>query len=325
MTGTPRPSPEHDVEPPVGTAGNTGPNPLAGLQKLVAELFLTSSGARFGLSLEQFTGILEEAVAKHLATDAAVEALREFISKLHVEELALARACAAGNDAAWEAFLLRYRESLYEAGIAIAKDYSLGRELADSLYAELWGAGGSQRTSPLLSYMGYGSLEGWLRTTMARSFIDRYRSQRRLVSLEQETEQGWEPSASPAQPVVPVDPRLEQATDQALRELDSEDRFILGSFFLHGRTLAEVAQVLRRHESTLSRRVNKITTNLRKQILRGMTRRGMSRREAEEALAADVRDLEINVRARLEESLQETPIAPSPQQEAETAKAKDEQ
>ena len=97
---------------------------------------------------------------------------------------------------AWEVFLGRYREPLYEAGIAIAKDDALGRELADSLYAELCGAG-SHAISPLNSYMGYGSLEGWLRTIMARSFIDRYRSERRLVSLEEESELGMQLEAPP--------------------------------------------------------------------------------------------------------------------------------
>jgi RNA polymerase sigma-70 factor (ECF subfamily) len=233
----------------------------------------------------------------------------------------LARACAAGNEAAWEAFLLRYRESLYEAGISIAKDYGVGRELADSLYADLLGAGSAHGASPLRSYMGYGSLAGWLRTIMGRSFIDRYRSERRLVSLEQETDEGWQLSAPPV-PAVAAEPRLEEATDEALSALAAEDRFILASFFLHGRTLADLARVFRLHESTVSRRIGKITASLRKEILRGMMRRGMSRRQAEEALETDVRDLQINVRARLQEKLQETPIQPSPKQGPGVTKAK---
>jgi RNA polymerase sigma-70 factor (ECF subfamily) len=234
----------------------------------------------------------------------------------------LARACADGNEAAWEAFMLRYRESLYNAGISLAKNYGVGRELADSLYADLCGAGATHGTSPLNSYMGYGSLEGWLRTIMARAFIDRYRSERRLVSLQEEADEGWQLAAPPAEPVATVEPRLEEATDEALGALDAEDRFLLASFFLHGRTLAEVARILRLHESTVSRRIHKITVGVRKQIVRGMMRRGMSRRQAEEALETDVRDLQINVRARLQESLQETPVPPSSQQGPKATKAK---
>jgi RNA polymerase sigma-70 factor (ECF subfamily) len=322
MTGPPKSAPSQ-----LGGPADSDPSGsrLAAVDWLVSDLFAGSGAARFGLSFELFTAILEEVAAKYLPAGADVAATREFFSTLHVQELVLARACARGNDAAWDAFLLRYREPLYEAGISIAKDYGIGRELADSLYADLYGAGSSRGISPLNSYMGYGSLEGWLRTMMARSFIDHYRSHRRLVSLEEESDEGMQFAAPPPQDATAVDPRLEQATDEALAALDSEDRFILASFFLHERTLAELAQVLRLHESTISRRIHKIAANLRKQILRGMMSKGMSRRQADEALQTDVRDLQTNVSQRLQESLQKTPGEASYQQEPHKPKAEDDQ
>jgi RNA polymerase sigma-70 factor (ECF subfamily) len=319
MSGTPKSAPNGEISQPA-TEGEPSVSRLAGLDTLISDLFARSGAANFGFSLQLFTAILEEVAVKYLQPDSDVAATGEFFSTLHTEELVLARACARGNDAAWDAFLLRYRQPLYEAGISIAKDYGIGRDLADSLYADLCSRG----VSPLNSYMGYGSLEGWLRTMMARSFIDRYRQERRLVSLEEESEEGMQFAAAPPQAAASVDPRLEQATDDALRSLDSEDRFILASFFLHDRTLAELAQVLRLHESTVSRRVHKITASLRKQIVRGMMARGMSRRQADEALETDVRDLQTNVAARLQENLQETPGQPSLQQEGTTPEAKDE-
>ncbi len=323
MTGIPKSFPDNELDPVQATGSDPYLSRLAGLHTLVSELFATSGAARFGLSIELFTGMLVEVAAKYLQPDTDVAAARELLSAIHVEELVLARACAAGNETAWEAFMLRYRESLYDAGISIAKDYSVGRELADSLYADLCGAGTTQGTSPLNSYMGYGSLEGWLRTILARSFIDRYRSERRLVSLQEESDEGRQLAAPPAEPVAAVDPHLEEATEEALRTLDAEDRFLLASFFLHGRTLAELGRILRLHESTVSRRIHKITVGLRKQIVRGMMRRSMSRRQADEALQTDVRDLQIDVRARLQENLQGTPIQPSSQQGPNTPKAKD--
>ena len=89
---------------------------------------------------------------------------------------------------------------------------------------------------------------------------------------------------------------------------------MLASFFLHDRTLAEVAAILKLHESTVSRRIQKITVNLRKQIIRSLMRQGMSRRQADEALETDVRDLHTNVRGRLQEKLQESSPGPSPSQ-----------
>ncbi len=314
MTGVPKSAPAQDLSRTVPPGRDAFLDRLQGMQALVDERFAAAGGAAYGLAVTDFVVLMAEVLAKYLTPTSSDSEIRDFLLSLRVEELVLARACAGGNEAAWDIFLTRYRERLYEAGIGIAKDYTVGRELADSLYGELCGAG-SHATSPLYSYMGYGSLEGWLRTIMARSFIDRYRSEHRLVSLEEQSEEGgMQLAAADSAPVPVVDQRLEAAVDEALAGLDAEDSFILASFFLHDRTLAEVAAVLKLHESTVSRRVQKITANLRKQIVRGLVRRGMSRRQADEALETDVRDLQTNVRGRLQEKLQESAPRPSPTQ-----------
>jgi RNA polymerase sigma-70 factor (ECF subfamily) len=89
------------------------------------------------------------------------------------------------------------------------------------------------------------------------------------------------------------------ATDEALAALAAEDRFVLAAYYLDGRTLAEIARMLSVHESTISRKLDKLAKSLRKQILAGLGRQGMSRRQAEEALEVDVRDLSLNLRERL--------------------------
>jgi len=219
---------------------------------------------------------------------------------LRVEELALARACAKGCEAAWECFLNRYRQKLYDAAGAIAKEESAARELADSLYTELFGTrqtADGRRISKLASYTGRGSLEGWLRTVLAQDYVNRYRTQRRLVTFDEKIQAGqYQPSAE-----VLADPRLEAAVDAALVELPADERLILASYYLDGRTLAEIARMLGVHESTISRRVEKITASLRKRIVRGLRERGMDAKAAGEALEADVRDLTLDVRARLQE------------------------
>jgi RNA polymerase sigma-70 factor (ECF subfamily) len=53
------------------------------------------------------------------------------------------------------------------------------------------------------------------------------------------------------------------------------------------------------HESTISRKVDKLAKTLRKKILAGMMQQGMTRRQAEEALEVDVRDLQVNIRRSL--------------------------
>ena len=70
---------------------------------------------------------------------ASAQETAELYASLRIEELALARACAAGHERAWEIFMSRYREKLYDIAAYIAKESSAARELADSLYADLYG------------------------------------------------------------------------------------------------------------------------------------------------------------------------------------------
>jgi RNA polymerase sigma-70 factor (ECF subfamily) len=278
------------------------PSPV--LQSVISELLpglhAKALCEQIGLSAQSFSEILLEVGSRYSASASAGE-LRTFFLSLRVDELALARACAAGNNSAWEIFLTRFREKLYLAALRIAREDSAARDLADSLYADLYGTmtRDGQRVSKLASYTGRGSLEGWLRTVLAQEYVNRYRRTKRLVSLEEESEEGIQFSAPEAQASATADTRLEQATDAVLAQLPPEDRAVLGAYFLDGRTLAEIARMLGVHESTISRKLDKLAKSLRKQILAGLTRRGMSRRQAEEAIEVDVRDLKVDIRRSL--------------------------
>jgi RNA polymerase sigma-70 factor (ECF subfamily) len=267
-----------------------------------ADLYARSDAQRFGLGFGEFAEILQEVSGRYLPADATPAEAAEFNRSLRLEELALARACALGNEPAWECFLNRYRQKLYDIAGAIAKEESLARELADSLYADLFGTRQShdgRRISKLASYMGRGSFEGWLRTVLAQEFVNRHRRERRLVSFDEHVEAGKQFEAKDAAAQIPADASLELAVDEALAELSAEERLTLASYYLDGRTLAEIARMLGVHESTISRRIEKLTISLRKRIVRGLRQRGMNKREVEQALQADVGDLTLDVRRRL--------------------------
>ena len=278
--------------------------PVAGLPvellEIATELYASCDAKKFDIVRDDLAAILFEVVMKYAPAAVGGE-FREFSVSLKIEELVLARACAAGNEYAWEAFLVRYRERLYEMGLSITREDSAARDLSDSLYAELFGTTlrEGKRVSKLSSYTGRGSLEGWLRTVMAQEHVNRYRRQKRTVSLDEETEGGGQFAAPDRDASVSVDPRLESAIDEALGTLPPEDRLILAAYYLDGRTLAEIACLLSLHESTISRKLDKLAKSLRKCILAGLGRLGMSRRQAQEALEIDVRDLTLNIRGRL--------------------------
>jgi len=290
--------------------------PAANLELAVAELYPASKSESLGLSREDFAIILGEIVAKY-ASGSAEKDVQTFCRSLRIEELALARACAAGHNQAWEVFLLRYREKLFDIANYITKESSAGRELADSIYADLYGTATREgrRVSKLASYTGRGSLEGWLRTVMAQEHVNRYRRRRRLVSLDEESEDGAQFAAPEREETVAVDPRIETATDEAIASLAAEDRFILAAYFLDERTLAEIARTLGVHESTISRKLDKLAKSLRKQILANSMRAGMSRRQALEGLEVDVRDLRVSIRDRL---VQESALSSFSEKKART-------
>ena len=267
---------------------------------MAVELYARSGAAAYGVSAEQFASILENIQRKYLPNAAAGEKA-DFCASLRLEELALARACAAGNERAWEDFISRYRKKLHGMALHITRDGAHAAELADSLFADLYGvsARNGVRNSKLVFYTGRGSLEGWLRTVMAQEFVNRYRKQKRAVSLEEQTEEGVQFVAKEPEPACAFDQRLETATDQALAELSAEDRFTLASYYLDGRTLAEIARALGLHESSVSRRLDRLSTGLRKRILAGLREQGMSHAQATEALEADVRDITLDLRSRL--------------------------
>ncbi|MGA9354974.1 MAG: sigma-70 family RNA polymerase sigma factor, partial [Terriglobales bacterium] len=267
---------------------------------IAVELYTRSGAAAYGMSAEQFASLLE-AIQRKYAPNASADQKADFCAALRLEELALAHACAAGNERAWEDFISRYRQKLHGMALHITRDGAHAAELADSLFADLYGvtARNGARNSKLVFYTGRGSLEGWLRTVMAQEFVNRYRKQKRAVSLEEQTEEGAQFVAKEPEPACTFDQRLESATDQALAELSSEDRFTLASYYLDGRTLAEIARALGLHESSVSRRLDRLSTGLRKRILAGLREQGMSHAQATEALETDVRDFTLDLRSRL--------------------------
>jgi RNA polymerase sigma-70 factor (ECF subfamily) len=283
---------------------------------LVQELWLTSEAASCGLTQVELSAALAAVGAKHnynhspeTRPTAAQQAA--FYRALRLPDFALAQACALGREPAWQRFLNLYRGPLTQAAIAITGSATLGHDLADSLYAELFGLAvrDGERRSPLASYSGRGSLLGWLRTTVAQRHIDHHRRTYREIPLE--TIEGTEIDAAPSAPAAPLPAELDRLGDavaHTLEALDPEGRFLLAAYFLDQQTLLQIARLLHVHEATVSRKLKRLTADLRKQLLRNLQSGGLSKRAAEEALGADPRDIEVNLRA-LQQSSQPQPFS----------------
>lgn len=272
----------------------------------VQELWLNAEAETCGLTLEEFSIALASVGTKlnygsppgshpDLSDKAA------FFRSLRLSELALAHSCALGREVAWQRFVNLYRVSLNQAAVAITGSATLGHDLADSLYSELYGLRqvDGQRRSPLASYSGRGSLLGWLRTTLAQRHVDHHRRTHRETPLDTLD------VPAPATSITPFTAELTSLTDavaRTLQGLPAEDRFLLSSYFLDRQTLLQIARILHVHEATISRRLKRLVADLRGQLLHNLQSGGLSKRAAEEALGADPRDIEINLRALLQTS-----------------------
>ncbi len=278
---------------------------------LARELWTLAQAAGCGLSIAEFDSALLRTGMKHnfgqppgAVAGAAIQ--EAFYRSLRLAEFALAQGCAAGENIAWERFLALYRQPILQAAIAISGSATAGHELADSLTADLFGLReqAGERKSPLASYSGRGSLLGWLRSTLAQRHVDRHRRTYREQPLDDFERAAPTPAEAPAAADLL---QLGQAVTRSLATLPAEDRYLLAGYFLDRLTLAELGRILNVHEATVSRRLKRLTENVRGALLNNLQARpplgaGLSKRAAEERLTADPRDLEVNLRDALQTS-----------------------
>jgi RNA polymerase sigma-70 factor (ECF subfamily) len=223
-------------------------------EALVRRLYSQAKADRWSLPTSVFAAALESSAAGKGTTGRDLE---RYLSSLHLEDLALACACASGHDLAWEHFIREQRPMLYRAADALAPEGS-ARDLADSLYADLYGLSEreGERRSLFRYFHGRSSLSTWLRAVLAQRHVDRVRSQRRFETLPDD-----EPRIGGAQPSS-VDPDraryvtvMEAALKQVISRLPARDRLRLGCYYSQDLTLAETGRVLREHEATVSRQL----------------------------------------------------------------------
>ena len=222
-----------------------------------AQLFSEADPARWGLPDEALAGALERSAAKAFAGRSPTPAeLDRYLGSLHLPDLALACACAQGHEGAWDHFVAEFRPALYRAADAV--DASGGaREVADALYAELFGLKerDGERRSLFRYFHGRSSLSTWLRSLVAQRYVDRIREVRRHDPIPAETS----PAALVA-PLAPANPdrgrfaaAMRAALGLAIAALASRDRLRLGCYYAQEMTLAQIGRLAGEHEATASR------------------------------------------------------------------------
>jgi RNA polymerase sigma-70 factor (ECF subfamily) len=245
-------------------------------EPLLERLYRKADAARWSVRRESFAQALEASAARGLGADEAGRAFERYLEGLHLRDLALACACAGGHDGAWEQFVRELRPVLYRAADAL--DPAGGaRDLADSLYADLYGLDerGRQRASLFRYYHGRSSLATWLRAVLAQRHVDRLRQIRRADPLPE-----TEPEARA--PGVPEPDRgrwvtlVSSALEHGLRALDARDRLRLAAYYVDGLTLAEIGRIVGEHEATVSRHLSRVRRELRTAIETDLVNAGLT-------------------------------------------------
>jgi RNA polymerase sigma-70 factor (ECF subfamily) len=258
-------------------------------------LFERARAERWQLSFDAFADALSASVAKAFdAGPPGASDVRRYLDSLHLEDLALACACAAGHDGAWEHFILEIRPVLYRAADAIDPGGG-ARELADSLYADLYGMSerNGVRQSLFRYFHGRSSLATWLRAVLSQRHVDRLRSGRRTDPLPDE-----ESSAMAAVAASAPDPGhdryvslLQDALRSALGRLDPRDRLRLGCYYAQQMTLAHIGRLLGEHEATVSRHLARVRKEVRADVERVLREQfGLSEAEVTECFQSVMDD-----------------------------------
>jgi RNA polymerase sigma-70 factor (ECF subfamily) len=243
-------------------------------QKLVDELYRTAHADRWAIPIERFADALRVSADRAAPAD-----LPRYLRGLHLEDLALACGCAVGDERAWDHFVREYRPVLYRAADALDAS-GTAREIADSIYAELYGLSrasektsdsSGERTSLFRYYHGRSSLKTWLRAVLAQRHVDGIRAVRRLDPLPQED--GPETLSAPTT-TIPDPERvryralMQRAFKMAVSKLGDRDRLRLACYYSQELTLAETGRILKEHEATVSRQLAKTRQILRREVER---------------------------------------------------------
>jgi RNA polymerase sigma factor (sigma-70 family) len=261
-------------------AGHTGTaKTLAASRAKIEWLYAQSKAGRWGLSRERFAASLERSAEKRVASgNLAPEKLEEYLGSLHLEDLALATACMESCEPAWDHFVGAYRPYLRAAAAAVLRCSSASPEaceLADSLFAELYGLADGNRTDRSLFryFHGRSSLKTWLRAVLAQRHIDAIRAGRRFECLEDDDAKPGTQKFPQAVSVQPADPNRDRycalfvrALHAAVAALDARDEQRLRLYYSQEQTLAEIGRQVGEHESSVSRNLDRIRLALRRTI-----------------------------------------------------------
>jgi RNA polymerase sigma factor (sigma-70 family) len=248
------------------------------LNSVVARCWQTASvPPGWSLTREQFQQALELSASRRFPDSLPDDRIvGGYLEGLHLSDLALACACSAGDSGAWEYFIEHYRPELYRAARVIlsrSRGGAKARDLADSLYADLYGLRESSdglRRSLFDYFHGRSKLTTWLHAILAQRYIDEIRRTQKIESLDDPGNSDSDSRELPETKTASPDPEraaylamMQACVTAALRDLAPRDRLRLAYYYVDDLTLAQIGKLLGEHEATVSRKLDRTRSDLR--------------------------------------------------------------
>lgn len=282
-----------------------------------AKRLLERAEETYALTREPLEKRIAGAVNKYLLKDdehASLSEITDFIDKLQADDLCLIVACEQGDQKAWSDLVERFSPTVRSAARSASSNEEGAEDLAQSIWAELYGLRGREDGRPagkLAYYSGRGSLAGWLRAVVAQLAIDQHRKQSRLVQTEEDAdfdriiqsqnENHWSGHGGVLNPELEVTQKLagtemQDALSRSIQKLPDEDRLLVKLYYFDGLRLREAGAVLGVHEATASRRLTRIHADLRQAVESILiAEKGWTKPETERAFSEVALKLETDI------------------------------
>jgi RNA polymerase sigma-70 factor (ECF subfamily) len=207
-------------------------------------------------------------------------------SRANAADVYLACACGQGQVAALSAFEEHYLSRAHGAAARIDRRPDFIAEVQQVLRERLLVGADAK----IKEYRGTGPLAAWVRTAAVRTALTLRRAPRR-ASHEQdlgELEQVLDPE------ILAIKQRHKQeihlALENAVRQLDSDDRLLLRLYYVDRLTLAKIASLYRIAQSTASRRLTATTQTVLANVKADLTNRLQLSTQSLDSLLRNVHD-----------------------------------
>jgi len=201
---------------------------------------------------------------------APLDAVNAFVTELHTSDLYLAIGCAEHSEPAWQRFTATYRKFIRSLARLFCKTPDGARDLADNVLVDLLLPDRSGQ-SRIASYDGRSSLATWLRVIVShRAINERQRkgnNTTRMFDIPEVSDLSALRIMDSTLNIDRYEGMLRDALQTACEGLADQERLMLLWRYEGGLQLGQIARLLRIHQSTVTRQLDRIQERLKRRVM----------------------------------------------------------